>query len=174
MSNILNNSIWLEHPKYPGYRFSPEGNCLSLIKSVPKIIKNRVDNHGYISWNLNKGPIRAHRIIASIFLKNNFKKPEVNHKNGVKSDNNIVNLEWVTKLENIRHAYKTGLKNGDHKRGSKNNFSKLKENIVKKIKEDIKSANNKYGSQNFIAKKYGIHKCTVSAIKTGRLWAHLK
>ena len=51
----------------------------------------------------------VHRVVAQTFLKNTDSSLVVNHKNGVKTDNRIENLEWTTVAENNRHAYKTGL-----------------------------------------------------------------
>ena len=52
---------------------------------------------------------QLHRLVAVAFIPNKEKKPEVNHKNGNKTDNRASNLEWVTRLENVQHAIKTGL-----------------------------------------------------------------
>lgn len=63
-----------------------------------------------------------HRLVAEAFIPNPDNKPEVNHKDGDKTNPDISNLEWVTKSENIIHAFKTGLKQG--KRGKTSHFAK--------------------------------------------------
>jgi hypothetical protein len=51
----------------------------------------------------------VHALVAMAFLTPNAAKQTINHKNGIKSDNRVDNLEWMTMSENIRHAFLTGL-----------------------------------------------------------------
>ena len=82
--------------------------------------KQHTGTHGYnsVGTKVNKisVPMLVHRMVAECYIPNPEGKPEVNHKDGDKSNNHISNLEWVTKSENNRHAYRSGLKNMKLKR----------------------------------------------------------
>lgn len=76
------------------------------------ILKENIDKSGYCYVNLYKNEKKAykiHRLVAQTFIPNIQKKPQVNHKDGNKKNNTVKNLEWVTREENIQHAYKNNL-----------------------------------------------------------------
>lgn len=71
---------------------------------------------GYTSVGLCKdgvhSVIRLHRVVAQAFLDNPDNLPQINHKDGNKTNNAVSNLEWCTASYNQLHAYKTGLNHG--------------------------------------------------------------
>lgn len=107
-----------------------------------RTIKSFKKKTGYVSIGLNRNgnyySFLLHRLIAAAFIPNPDNKPCVNHINGIKSDNRIENLEWVTKSENDLHAYKIGLR-----KANKNRACKLQDNQVKLIREHFARFKNK-------------------------------
>lgn len=155
------NEIWKDIPNYEGiYQVSNLGNFKSYDRIVffgkiktlrpGKKLKFRKNKHGYLytvfSVNKVRKTIKVHRIVAQVFLENNDNKLCVNHINGIKDDNRVENLEWVTHSENIIHAWKIGLKKSI--RGEKSHLSKLN-NIqileIKKIYNEQKISQKKIG-----------------------------
>ena len=112
--------VWKDIEGYDGYY---QVSNLGRIKSLPRIDSMNRPVNGSITVikNSNKyyrcalyknGKQKSyliHRLVAIHFVPNIYNKPDVNHKNGVKSDNTAENLEWVTKSENSKHAYDIGL-----------------------------------------------------------------
>lgn len=97
----------------------------------------------------------VHRLVAEAFIDNPKNLPEVNHKDGNKSNNEVKNLEWVTKSENVRHAI-TELDAFGFNRT-------LTEEQVIAIREDTRT-------EAEIGKEYGLSQRTINAIRTGKTY----
>ena len=113
---------WVVAPDNPNYTVSDNGRVRRLGQDRDKSAFNK---HGYLNLDLYHNGVRkhelVHRLVAKAFVPNPDNKPVVNHKDGNKLNNNADNLEWVTSLENNRHAWKNGLMRPSYSmRGRKN------------------------------------------------------
>ena len=116
------SEIWKDIQGYEGlYQVSNLGRVRSYLKlngrgldKNPHILTPKVDKDGYFEFNLRKNKtskyFRCHRLVAQAFIDNAENEPQVNHINGIKTDNRVENLEWVSVIENIHHAFATGLR----------------------------------------------------------------
>ena len=130
-------AMWKE---VSGYNGRYEVHSSGIVRSVPPFVEttcgkvyykkgkvlhvHKSHKSGYFYVNLKRPdgkrhPVSLHRIVAIAFVPNLYNKPEVNHKDGDKSNNTVENLEWVTRKENYEHAVKVGLSKplgGENKR----------------------------------------------------------
>lgn len=135
------------------------------------LILNRkawLTKNGYLSIKLKYKSYRVHEVILTA-AGVNLIGLTVNHKNGVKTDNRIANLEAITQKENNRHAIKTGLNSIEHLKGLTPR-AKLNEYDVKQIKQMLSM---KEHTQTEIAKIFGVDISIISKIKSGKLWKHV-
>lgn len=98
---------------FPNYYITDTGDVYSRFEKRHgriKKLKPYIQHDGYLLVGLFKDKkIYAklvHRLVAQAFIPNPENKPQVNHKNGIKTDNCVSNLEWVTNSENILHSYR--------------------------------------------------------------------
>lgn len=161
---------------YPNYEISNLGRLKSLerislrgFKLKEKLIKGGIDTRGYQMIHLVNNGVRktllVHRLVAKEFIPNPENKYDINHIDGIKTNNFDYNLEWCTTQENIIHAYANGL--CSDKTGETNGRSLLTEKEVLEIRQ-IK---NKRISE--IAKNYNVSWSCISSIIKRKNWSHI-
>lgn len=130
-----------------------------------KRMKIFVNNSGYECLVLNSGKnpkkFLVHRLTAEAFVKNPSNLPCVNHKDGNKRNNKVLNLEWCTYSSNIQHALKSNRPFGRRK---------LKPKQVKEIREIYAKGKVR---QVDLASLYKIDQTVISDIVRGKIWRHI-
>lgn len=116
--------IWKDVPGYRGaYQVSNHGSVVSFHNCSAGRILKPINQGRYLKVSLcargHVSQVLIHRIVAETFIPNPDKKPEVNHINGVKTDNRAENLEWVTRKENEAHSRRSGLHDEEVKKRKK-------------------------------------------------------
>ena len=140
-----------------GYEGIYEINRFGDIRTVPKILKtsNCVGyRHLILSKDGKQNTVRIHRALAIQFIPNPENKPYVNHKNCIKDDNRLENLEWCTQEENVQHAVENGKIGG---------YFKLNIDQVNEIRKSK-------STQVELAKKFNVSQTAISQIKRGGSW----
>lgn len=112
------NEIWKDIPEFEGhYQVSNLGRVRSIRTSQgtyrERLKKTYLDRNGYENIDLFKQNKQhkhlVHRLVAKAFLPNPSNKPNINHKDAVKHNNVLLNLEWCTQSENLIHASENNL-----------------------------------------------------------------
>lgn len=177
--------IWKDVPGFSGYQISNYGNVKALAKTwrtgfakrivrqgVEKIMKCGVNNWGYkwlrLSRDGKKKIFFIHIAVAELFCSNPDGKPQVNHKDGDKLNNNHWNLEWTTQAENTQHAYDIGLAKGAQ--GEKSGSAKLKNSDVIFIRQEYR---DRKITQADLANKFQVRANLISRIVNNKIWKHI-
>ena len=167
------------------YQISKDGFIKSLARKVVykngkvynrkvRLLKICFNTDGYPVIGLYKKnkscTYRVHRLVAEAFIPNPENKTDVNHIDGIKTNNQASNLEWVTHQENVIHAYYTGLREG--RKGENHHGNKLTERNVLEIRDIWESHDNKL-SQGSIAEMFNVSQGSISAIVKKYIWKHI-
>ena len=141
---------------FEDYTIDEAGNVFSIRKN--KYLKQTINRNGYCKVTLQKDKYRkmfsVHRLVAQAYLKNYSNTLQVNHINGIKTDNRVENLEMVTAKENMQKAVEIGLfdkcKEIQRKNAIKNNLGTY--NIL--ASESAKKRVAKYDKNNNLIQVY--------------------
>lgn len=174
---------WRKIPNYSNYEASTDGEIKTFNwknSGIERVMKPAFDNSGYLRTMLKNDngkydTIKVHRIIAQTFIPNPENKQQINHKNGVKHDNRVENLEWATHSENIKHSYATGLKSVQ---GELNPAAILNEKQVLEIRSKYtygrKGGRTKTAvTKRMLAEEYRVGVHVIKNIVTNKTWKHL-
>ena len=139
-----------------GYAINTQGEVISYKRGKRRILAQQFFFGGeYLSVGLSIGGKKkrfsVHRHVAEAFIPNPQGKPQVNHINGVKTDNRVENLEWMTPEENIRHAFDNGLR----KSGCEHFRAKFTAEQVREIRRDCIPCDPRLGFKAF-ARKFNV------------------
>ena len=157
---------WKEY-KSSGYIVSNTGLVKNKHGKLIKPVASKI--YKYLSYHLSYSGIKKnvfiHRLVAEVFIDNPEKKPQVNHKDGNKLNNNASNLEWVTQNENVQHMYDLGLKTYKplHYKGKFGKDHNRSKSVI------CVETGKKYGSMSEAARNLKIDNSSVSwAIKNNK------
>ena len=165
---------WKQIAGYEGmYDVSNKGRVRSYHKfgngrrDEPKPLKPHLNRYGYPEVTLCKETTHKqcviHRLVAGAFLGNPDGLPQIDHINGIKTDNRVENLEYVTPRENTIRAAKLGLKPS----GEKHGMHKLTRENVEEMRRLYESG---YYSQRELGKMFGVSHTVVGDIVRYKTW----
>lgn len=164
---------WITIKSYESYQISTHGRVKRLYKNGTNKILRNILSKGYLQVTLStkcfKETVRIHRLVAHHFINNFNQYTCINHKDGVKQNNYIENLEWCTYSQNAIHAHRV-LKVGNDSKGENNPSSRLRSSQILEMRYLY---DHNLMSINYIACKYGISYQHTHDIVKRKKWKHI-
>lgn len=148
------------------YEASDSGHIRN--KRSKRVLHEFVGKDGYLRTQFDGKTRTVHRVIANAFVPCDPSREFVNHIDGNKQNNSANNLEWCTRSENVRHAYRNSLK--PRPIGTKNSRCKLTNEQVEFVKKNYVKGDKVYGAVA-LGKRFGVAHQTISAIINGQNWS---
>lgn len=151
------------------YEVSSKGR---VRKCTGRILKASPDSRGYPKvWLIKDGKgycPKVHRMVAGAFIGRWPKGCETNHKDGVKTNNDDTNLEYITHQQNVQHAFEHRM----YLYGTQRRGTVLTEDLVHKARQEWKPRTRGYGVV-ILARKYGVNIKTLQTALRGKTWSHV-
>ena len=167
--------IWRPITGFPGYEVSDLGRVRSTVTRLigPQgslVLKASPNDKGYLHVSLCRQPGRTtrkiHKLVAEAFLGPRPPKHDINHKDGNKTNNQVGNLEWISRSGNCKHAYRLGLSNS---KGERCPSHKLTEEQVR----EIRMRRQQGETFSAIAGDFGVTNSAICNVCTRRNWSHV-
>lgn len=168
---------WRLIKDYPNYKVSNMGNVMhirgNILRPFDRGKNGPILQRGYLTVHLCSKDVKGydnhsvHSLVMGAFVGTRPKGMVINHKNGIRWDNRLENLEYCTQSYNRKQDFIMGRQSF---RGEKNNQVKLTEVEVKQIVELYGTGGYTYRQ---LSKKYGVHPSGISNIFNGHCWSYL-
>lgn len=175
---------WKDIERFEGkYQVSNLGRVKSLARKIgtsyhhDRILKQSKTKDGYLRVRLldKKSALdmtqRVHRLVAEAFIPNPDNLETVNHKDGDKTNNNVSNLEWMDRYEQLQHAYLHELKKPS--KGSSNSQAKLTDDDVRFIRKTYVKQSKQFGTVA-LGRKFGVTNRVIGLIVNNKSYKNVK
>jgi hypothetical protein len=174
LSDIIWKTLVYQGQTFERFEVSTDGQMRNA--NTKNIYKTFVNPNGYEQICVSLGSrnkkkiFKIHKAIAETFVPNPYNKPEVNHEDGNKLNNNVNNLAWATGSENTQHAYDNGLANALC--GIDNPCAKLTKEDVMYIREYYMPYDSMYGARA-LGRKFGVNKNVIRDIANNKSYVNV-
>lgn len=155
---------------YDNYIVYEDGRIWSISKGIFLVPQDNGTGYMKVLLRTKDNSVNryVHRLVAQAFIPNPNHYREVNHIDGDKTNNCVLNLEWCTSKQNKRHASDTGLM----PKGERNGAHKLTEDEVREIRKLYKPKSHDYNTWT-LAKMFGVSQTSIRFIVNGTNWRSL-